>query len=737
MVSSAMLVTSALAALAAAPALAQSADASAAAETTEEIIVTAQKREQALIDVPQSVSVVGGDTLERLQANNFQDYLKLVPGLQLTQDTPGVGRLILRGVNTGGVASTVAVYVDDTPFGSSSGLVNGAILAGDFDTFDVARVEVLRGPQGTLYGASSLGGVLKFVTTEPQTEAVDARARISGETVKDGDMSYNGTAMVNLPLGDRFAVRASGFYRDVGGFIDSIGTAGSDVEQDINDARIYGGRVSALLTASETFSIQATAILQNTESDAPTAVESDPNRLATRYGRLSLSQYVPAATDISYRLYNAKATLDLGAAELVSSTSYGKLDQDFRDDLTTQFSPLLAAALGVPNELYQDQTTAYDKVTQELRLASNPGMGFDWLIGGYYTREKGRIIQHFEAVTPGTLTPIAGLPPLADAALRSVYKEYAGFANATLYLGDRFDLTFGGRYSHNDQRASQQLAGVLVGTATYPVARSDENVFTYSVAPKFKFDDDTSLYGRVAKGFRPGGPNVLPPGAPAGTPLTYDSDSIVSYEVGLKTEMLGRALTLDVSAFHIDWDDIQLLAQINNVGLNTNGGTAESEGVEFTVTARPIDGLNLSVNGAYTNARLTAGTSPLVGGFDGDRLPYTPPYSLNVNADYDWDVGEAVAYVGASLRSLSKQTGAYDFAFRTANGRQRQLPAYEVIDLRAGFEVGRYAIEAFARNIGNAEGKTSVGGTGIYPLGSVATGIIRPRSFGLSLTVGL
>lgn len=742
MIRSAILVSTALAgalALAAAPAHAAEADQgqAAGASSDEEIIVTAQKRDQALIDVPQSVSVVSGGTLERLQASTFQDYLKLVPGLQLTQDTPGVGRLILRGVNTGGVASTVAVYVDETPFGSSSGLVNGAILAGDFDTFDIARVEVLRGPQGTLYGASSLGGVLKFVTTAPKTEAVEARARVSAETVKDGDMSYSGTAMFNLPLGEKFAVRASGFYRDVGGFIDSIGTAGSDVEQDINDSRIYGGRASALFTASETFSLQGTAIIQKIKSGAATAVESDPNTLATLYGRSSLSQYVPADTDVDYRLYNAKATIDLGVAELVSSTSYGELDQVFRDDLTTRFSPLLAAVFGVPNELYQDQTTGYDKFTQELRLASNPGMGFDWLLGGYYTKEKGRILQHFEAVQPGTLTPLTTLPPLADAALRSSYKEYAAFANATVYLGERFDLTFGGRYSHNDQSATQQLSGALVGTATYPEANSDENVFTYSVAPKFKFSDDASLYGRVAKGFRPGGPNTLPPGAPAGTPLTYDSDSIVSYEVGFKTEMLDRALTLDISAFHIDWKDIQLIAQINNVGVNVNGGTAESEGVEFTVTARPTTGLSLSVNGAYTNARLTADTGPLVGGLDGDRLPYTPPYSINVNADYDWDIGDATVYIGGSLRSLSKQSGAYDLAFRTANGRQRELPAYEVVDLRMGFDLGRYSIEAFAKNVANAEGKTSIGGDGFYPFGALTTGVIRPRTFGLSLTVGL
>ena len=138
--------------------------------------------------------------LERQHATSFQDYLKLVPGLQLSQATPGVGRLVMRGVNTGGVASTVAVYVDETPFGSSSGLVNGAILAGDFDTFDMQRIEVLRGPQGTLYGASSLGGVLKFATNPPQTDRIEARVRAGAESVADGEMGYSGTGMVNVPL---------------------------------------------------------------------------------------------------------------------------------------------------------------------------------------------------------------------------------------------------------------------------------------------------------------------------------------------------------------------------------------------------------------------------------------------------------------------------------------------------------------------------------------------------------
>jgi len=236
-----LLITTALAAVAAgAPLQAAAAPRDAAANGTatssddEDIVVTAQKREQTLINVPLSVSVVSGATLERQQAFRFEDYLKLVPGLQLNQDTPGEGRLVIRGINTGGVASTVAVYVDETPFGSSSGLVNGATLAGDFDTFDVARVEVLRGPQGTLYGASSLGGVLKFVTNAPETDKLVVRGHAGIEAVKGGDVSYYGQAVVNVPLTSTLAVRGTGYYRKDGGFIDSIGTAGSNLHNNID-----------------------------------------------------------------------------------------------------------------------------------------------------------------------------------------------------------------------------------------------------------------------------------------------------------------------------------------------------------------------------------------------------------------------------------------------------------------------------------------------------------------------
>lgn len=709
----------------------------AAGENENDIVVTAQKREQRLIDVPQSVSVVSGDALENVQATNFSDYLKLVPGLQLNQTTAGFGRLVLRGVNTGGVASTVAVYQDETTFGSSSGLVNGAILAGDFDTFDIERIEVLRGPQGTIYGASSMGGVLKYVTRKPETGAFEARARGSVETVKGGDESYLGSAVVNVPLGDTFAVRASGFYRDFGGFIDSIGTGGSDIKSDINSSKSYGGRASVLFKPSEGFSIQLSAYLQNLKTHASNSVDSDPSTGRTLYGRLSQSQFVPEFTDVRYRVYSAVVDADLGFANLVSATSYSTLSQSFRGDLTPQFGGLIEAIFGTPNDFYQGQLTRVRRVSQEIRLQSPESDSFEWLVGAYYTREKGIIDQTYNAVQPGTLTPVAGLPLLGVATLNSRYRELAGFANATLHLGERFDLTFGGRYSGNRQVANQVSDGILAGgLIVLPDTRSSENVFTFSVAPQFEISDQATVYARVAKGFRPGGPNVLAPGAPDEL-RSYASDSLVSYEVGVKAETVDRSFSIDIAAFHIDWKDIQVFGLVNNFGINFNGGKAKSDGLEFTTTLRPTDGLSFSLNGAYTNAKLKDDTPAQVGGLTGDRLPYTPKYSIGANADYEWALGgETKAYVGASVRSLSKQPAGFDFAFRSINGRQRYLPSYEVVDLRAGLDFGKYSLELYAKNLTDAEGKTSLEAPANIPLGAAGTAVIRPRTFGVTLTAG-
>jgi iron complex outermembrane receptor protein len=717
------------------------------------IIITATKRSQLLIDVPQSVTVVSGKTLETQHANSFQDYLKLVPGLQLDQSTQGQGRLILRGVNTGGVASTVGVYVDETPFGSSTGLVNGAILAGDFDTFDVNRIEVLRGPQGTLYGASSLSGVLRFVTNLPSTDRFMARGRAGLESVKGGDLGYSGNAMANVPLGQTIAFRASASYRKDAGFIDSIGTSDtdlfgnvltSDVAKNINDTVSYGGRASLLFKPIDAVSLRLSAIVQNIKADDPDLIEADPVTLRPLHG-LSQSRFVPQFTNTRYRVYNATGVFDLGFADLTSSTSYATQKQHLRSDLTFPLSSLLELGFGLPpNEFFEPQDTNNKKFTQEVRLSGQSHL-VDWLAGAFYTHEKGLIHQDFVAGEPGTLTPIDTVPIfgtiLGVADLTSKYKELAGFANATIHFAPQFDLELGGRYSHNKQSAHQVSDGALAGGFNdFPVAHSSENVFTYSAAPKYKLNRNAMIYARVAKGFRPGGPNVLPPGAPPDVPTLYHSDSVVSYEAGVKVESADHRFSLDAAAFHINWKDIQLFAVVNNFGVNVNGSSAKSDGIEFTATARPMPGLELSANGAYTNARLTGDTPDVVGGRKGDKLPFTPKFAAALNADYQARLGaNMTGHIGGSLRHISGQTANYDSDFVATFGRQRHIRAYDVIDLNAGVDFGHFDIQAYVKNLGNSHGVTSTTGTTVFggfplfPDGAIGTGIIRPRTVGVTL----
>ena len=503
----------------------------------EEVTVTAQKREQLLEEIPMSVTVLPGDMLEKQNAFNFQDLTSLVPGLSITGSVRGVTRITLRGINTGGVASTVGVYVDEVPFGSSSGLANGAVLSGDFDTFDLDRIEVLRGPQGTLYGASSLGGVFKYVPNRPSTEGFEASFKGSMESVNDGGLGYALTGVVNAPVSDTFAIRASGFYRYDDGFIDSIGDnpiptltdpnvnviEGTQVKKNLNSADTYGGRLQALFTPTDKFSINLVAMMQDMNSDAPNSIDADPTTLSPVYSEPVQSRYQDAYTDISYRIYSATIDWDFNAVSLQSITSWGEFEQDFQQDVAigaaltggVPLSSLLTFLFGEKLSAVLPQITATDKFTQELRLLSAESETLEWLVGLYYTDEDSVIDQEILAVEAGTENVADGYPVLAVAQVLSNFEEIALFANATWYITPRFELSFGARASENDQKATQITDGPLAGGSLVEITgESSESPFTWSFSPRYELNDNSSIYFRAATGYRPGGPNVLPPGAP-------------------------------------------------------------------------------------------------------------------------------------------------------------------------------------------------------------------------------
>lgn len=721
-------------------------------EPLEEIVVTAQKRSETLAEIPMSVTVLSGESLERQKVENFQDLVTLVPGFSLETSRPGVSRITLRGINTGGVASTVGVYVDDVPFGSSSGLANAAILSADFDTFDLARLEVLRGPQGTLYGASSLGGVMKYVTNPATTEAFEARGKASMESVRDGDLGYTLTGLLNVPLGDRVAVRASGFYRHDGGYIDSIGNnpiasltdptvnvvEGTRVESDINDVDTFGGRVSALFHISEHITLDLGLLAQDIESDSSNLVDADPATLEPAGSDPVRSRYHRDFTDIEYRVYSAKLDWDFRALTLQSVTSYATFEQDFIVDVAANAALAGAPLASVTTLLFgdpatrplsaiQDQVTSTDKFTQEFRLVSAENDTFEWLVGLYYTEEDSGIDpQEIFAVEAGTDRIATDLPVLVRAELNLDYEEIALFANTTWHITDRFELSLGARGSENDQSASQTLEGALLGAAVeFDDASSSDSPFTYSVSPRLQVNDHLSVYSRVATGYRPGGPNVIPAAAPPGTPGSYDSDTLTSYEVGLKAAVPSGIFDIDIAAYYLDWEDVQLLAVVNGVGLNANGGTAVSRGVEFGASLRPTDSLTASFNGAYTDAYLTQDTDPVVGGTDGDPLSFVPEWSFGANVDYGWTVGAARAYVGANVGYVDDRPA--DFSNRGPDGSIRELDAYTTLGLRAGLEFPRWSIEAYGKNLTDEDGLTDITAEGVLPNGQVGLGLAGRR----------
>ena len=727
-----------------------------ATEGTPEIIVTAQKREQSLYEVPQSISVVGGEALDQRQARNIADYAALVPGLSLEKGNPGETRILLRGINSGGAGSTVSVYLDDVPFGSSTSQTNGALLAGDFDTFDVERLEVLRGPQGTLYGSNSLGGVLRYITVAPRLSTWESKSEAGLETTKSGGVGYFGNAVVNAPLGDKLALRVGGFYRKTAGFIDAIGIP----DKDVNRARSYGGRASLLFQPNNRLSVRLTAQAQNIRVQARTAYDADPETLepitADPFTGAPVNgenryQLFPDRNKTNYRLYTGTLTYDFGFASLTSVTSYSRLIAEDRSDLSfSQLAPGFtladAASLlvyGLPSTqygIYYPNQVTQKKFTQELRLASPKSDSFEWLIGGYYTREPGRLFQRYfpynnvtgQAIVPPPALP-GGFTELVLAELDSRYKEYAGFGSATVHLTSKFDVTAGGRYSHNKQRTLQILDGALIGGRSENNAKSSEGVFTWSVSPRYEIGPRSEIYARVAKGYRPGGPNVVPPGAPADYPVQTDADTLISYEAGLRAETADRTFAVDLSGYYIDWDKTLIIATFQSavgpINADANGKGARSYGFEATATARPISGLSITSSVAYNHSKLRGDTGN--GGRDGDQLPYAPHWNATVAADYTWSLSDRVKpYVGADVSLVSNRPGNFDDAYRTTYGRRLTLDGYATANLRAGVNLGHFNLSAYVRNLTNSRGLTSAGLFGVRPNGGLEVTPIQPRTIG-------
>ncbi|RDC60865.1 hypothetical protein HME9302_02081 [Alteripontixanthobacter maritimus] len=688
------------------------------------IVVTAQKREQDLTEVPSSITVLDGEALENIGAVNFEDYAKYIPGLgSSSQGGPGQRQLILRGVNAGDdPASTVGVYVDEAPVGSSTSLATGGRLGFELVPFDIERIEVLRGPQGTIYGASTLGGLLKYVTRAPDVDAFEGRVEADIFAVDGGDLNYGVKGAVNVPIAGVAGLRFTGFYAEDGGFVDNVFTG----RDNINSNQRYGGRAQLLIEPGPNISLRAAALYQRTEQDDSALVRYDFATGNPVYGELENDRTVAAELTQDFQQYSLTADFDFGFATLTSVSAYSELETPAIGDATASFgAPFGSTAVALLRE------AETEKFVQELRLTSasrDEGMPLEWQVGLFYTEEDSRNDQVL-TVRDGPFVP---LNPTAVVELPTSYEEFAVFANTTLFFGERVSLNLGLRIAENEQFFSQSTSGPAVGLPPGVVStvtnESNDDSATYVVAPSWQITEDVTLYARAASGYRPGGPNaILPNPANPGeslVPLTFDPDTLWNYEAGIKGNF-GRSGTFGVAAFRIDWDDIQIIQIVNGATFRGNGESARSEGVEAEVAFEPLDGLTLGGNVVYTNAVLTDDTSLVVGGQDGDRLPLVPKWTATSFADYTFPLsGDVFGNVGATISYAGDRESGFPASLANPSFT---LDDYLTVDLRASVNFGALRVAAFAKNLTNEIpqlGATNVGGRL-----DVAVG--RPRSFGL------
>jgi outer membrane receptor protein involved in Fe transport len=689
----------------------------------QEVLVTAQKRTERIQDVPVPVTAISADTLISNNQLLLRDMFSSFPSFSLgALGAQGQQYLGIRGINTGDGNPGVGITVDDAPYGSSTNQGGGESVP-DIDPNDLARVEVLRGPQGTLYGASSLGGVIKYVTTDPSTAGLSGRvqAGLSG-VVNGSELGYNVRGAVNVPLSDTVAVRLSGYTRRDPGYIDNIFT-GMD---GVNEVKASGGRLSALWQPSETLSLKLSAMYQTAKSNGSADVDVGP-------GLSGLQQNYIAGVggyDKSVQVYTATLRAKLGAVNLTSVTGYNVNAFQDSEDYTYIFGTYSQMQFGVPGTPAFDDNHA-NNFSQEIRLSSSIGKSFEWLLGGFYTHQSSQFSQTISASDPHTGV-IAGEWVRTD--FPSTYQEIAGFTNLTWHFTEHFDVQVGGRYSSFKQTDLTTQTGIyneiFMGapyTLVYPTASEKADAFTYLVTPRYVFSPDLMLYARLASGYRPGGPNFVFGDIPA----EYGPDKTQNYEIGFKGDFLGHALSIDASVYYIQWKNIQLslIDEANFQGYIGNGSEAKSQGVELSVQSRPVTGMTLGGWVAFNDAVLTKDfpANSAAVGVTGDRLPYSSRWSGNLSVDQQFPlVGSFDGFVGATVSYVGDRLGPFQ-----PTAQRQDFPSYTKTDLRAGIKDDHWTVNLFATNVADKRGVLS-GGLGYVP--PYAFIYIQPRTIGLSVS---
>jgi outer membrane receptor protein involved in Fe transport len=626
----------------------------------QEVIVTATRRPTRSLDTPISMTVLGADTLRTANADAFSDFASHVPGLTAIDTGPGQKRYALRGLQSAGEPQ-VALYYDEIPI---SGLPGSSLDTGDsqpdIKLWDVERVEVLRGPQGTLYGNGSMGGAIRIISKRPVLDRVEGALEASSAFTSDGAGSWRMNAMLNTPvIDDRLAIRIAAYYRDEGGWLDNHSLDDVALPQvdgnNLNTERTWGTRASMTFQATERWTLTGIAYYQNLKTGD--SFETYPT-FATSTDRYVSQAFVRTPWIDESQMFNLISTYRLDWADLVVTGSYQRRTADINLDSTrfllsfsgcteytwnkTCFGPA-----NVPADSSAHQGVS--ATSAELRLVSTTDGKLEWTLGAFAqdanTFRRGQL----------AMTNAAGYidydPATGDAVNRlfartnhDTFDQRAVFGEATYDIAAHWKATLGLRWFHSYRSDQQVLVQQFfpdapVGPQPFQDFRESELFKKFQLA--YGFTDGGLLYAQAAQGFRAGGPNY--PGGFALTAPPYAADSIWNYELGWKLQLANPRVEWTGAIFRIDWSDVQQLLPVQIFSSIVNGGDARSNGFESELSAALAGGFAFNIGASFADAHLVGPqpvvTNPNLQLQDGDRLAGVPKWTANAGLSYEHPLG--------------------------------------------------------------------------------------------------
>ena len=719
------------------------------------ITVTATLREQELADVPFSIAAPTASVLRERGAENIEAIAANVAGFSVQNLGPGQSQVALRGASSGqiardqpGVKESVGAYLDDSPISLS-------LFTPDMDLFDVSRVEVLRGPQGTLFGAGSLSGTVRYITNQPELGVNSVFGETGGHWVLGGGRGANVKIGMNVPLGQRAAGRMAVFHNRLGGWQDAV-RKDYTIDENINSGERTGVRAALRFVPNERFTITPRLVFQQVEMDGWNRTDTF-NILANPY-----TTSRPPVTLGERRLFNAtkepfrddfvlgdvNLRYDFGGMNLTSTTSY-----TWRDILVTRdggalYASIVGGSIGMPEAVYTldapfDDKTKVNVWTQEARLAGGTDR-VEWLVGGFYSqarRDYGQSVRApgFEASTGApTAGTYADRDELFFSDLAYDQKQTAVFGEGTVNVGGRLNLTGGLRYYNFSEDRDQVFDGFFVGLISQPGSTKASGVAPRFIA-SFKATDAITFNAQASRGFRLGGIND-----PLNLPICTQQDSATfsgrdswrdekawNYEVGTKAALMGGRASLNVSAFYMDIEDLQMTVTAGSCSSRlVYNVPAVSQGAEIEFAAAPSQNFDFSVSATFNDSEVRStvtstdagGNVTIVGGIqDGNRLPSVPRFQAAAAATYRRPLRTGAQgfltgtmhHMGSRytlMEDLAAGFGTVDmnsFAPNTIGGPLTQnlftfdpeLPAYNLVNLRAGVTRANWETALFINNL--------------------------------------